>query len=327
MCGARFAPWARSEHDAVMVRAVLSWVFPLSAILAIGPLAAAPLGGLTTPGGLPFASPLTSGSLIAGLLAGAVPLVVTAALALLASRLVDRRCGYLTAACVLLWGAWRTGPLFETLQSLPAASAMVRLAIEGLLVGAFVWGMALVIEAAAPLDHRRATHADGEPLPVGSALRRTLVGFSGWAAVLGSMAGAAVVVWFIAIEPLKNQALLATLLGGVAAGAVGRLAGQAMGGEGGGDPPASSAFLGVALLAALGPMWAFVEHGSNLALAARLDLIAKLSGPMPFDWVAGACLGVPLGRSWAASSATSTQAVAAPRGGGPGRPKAVATGR
>ena len=293
-------------------RNTAAWLIPLLGLLALGPLAARLLGRLRTDAGLPFATPLISASPVTGLTAAALVLAVALALGLLAARAVDLRGAFNAAGCVLLWGAWRTGPLEETLQSSDPTTAMIRLAIEGALIGLAVWIAAALFEShARPTVH----HGVPEPKPKGSpvgfaaVVRATLTNPSGLASIAAAVAAGGAVAWFFAAEPLKNQGVFAALLAGIAAAAAGRIAGQAAGD----DPPVSATFFAVGVLACIGPASSIILHGEALDAVARLGQLRGLAGVMPFDWVAGACFGIPIGRAWVqASSAAPSK-----RGGRP----------
>jgi len=303
-----------------MVRTATAWILPLLGLLAVGPLVAQSLGRLRTDAGLPFATPLISASPVIGLAAAGLVLGVAVAFGLAAARAVDLRSAFNASGCVLLWGAWRTGPLEETLQSSDPTAAMLRLSIEGLLIGLVFWFGASAFEAYARPAH--APHAsepsNARPAGLKAVIRATLMTRSGWAAVAGSVLAGGAVAWFFAAEPLKNQGVFAALLAGIAAGAAGRIAGQAAGD----DPPVSATWFGIATLACIGPASSLLVHGDALETVARLGQIRGLAVVMPFDWVAGACFGVPIGRAWAhASQSAEPDGSARRSSGGADKPR------
>ncbi len=98
------------------------------------------------------------------------------------------------------------------------------------------------------------------------------------------------VVWMFALNDLRGQAVIATAVGGVAAGVVGRMAAPHV------QPmllPAGVVLAGTAAMWVVGMMLP-----EDVAIAwARGDL-PNLARPAPIDWAAGALLGTPLGFHW-----------------------------
>jgi hypothetical protein len=114
---------------------------------------------------------------------------------------------------------------------------------------------------------------------------------------MAALIAAALVTWLVAVEPLKGQTIAACMIAGVAAGGFSRAASP----RDGALTPVP-ALIAMALLAAAGPLSALVVTGSsNVVSAAIGHKLFALAMPMPFDWLAGAFWGVPLGLSWAES--------------------------
>jgi len=98
------------------------------------------------------------------------------------------------------------------------------------------------------------------------------------------------VVWLVAQSPLKGQVVIATPLGAMAAGLVGRLVAPTV------QPVLL--FPAVCVFGALG-QWVvgltLPDDPSALVAAGRLP---NLILPLPIDYAAGALIGIPIGISW-----------------------------
>ena len=112
------------------------------------------------------------------------------------------------------------------------------------------------------------------------------------AAIKMAACGACVlpVVWLIAQSPLKGQVVIATTVGAVAAGLVGRLVAPTV------QPVLL--FPAVCVFGALG-QWVvgmtLPDDPSALVAAGQLP---NLVLPLPIDYAAGAMIGIPIGISW-----------------------------
>jgi hypothetical protein len=114
-------------------------------------------------------------------------------------------------------------------------------------------------------------------------------------ALIAAVIGAALGAYLIAAEALKGQTVFAAIGGGVLAAAFGRLASQSV------SPVLF--LIGVVIVATLGPVTATLAHppGLGLVQAAIEGSLFRLARPLPFDWLAGGFIGVPLGLWWAGS--------------------------
>ena len=101
------------------------------------------------------------------------------------------------------------------------------------------------------------------------------------------------VVWLIAQSPMKGQVVIATTLGGVAAGLVGRLA----------SPTVQPVLLfpAVCVFGALGQWVTGLWLPSDPAALVAAGQLPAIVLPLPIDYAAGALIGVPIGISWANS--------------------------
>jgi hypothetical protein len=100
--------------------------------------------------------------------------------------------------------------------------------------------------------------------------------------------------WLVAMSPLKGQTIAAAIVAGIIGGAAGRIADYRI--------PAQSLMVAIGVLAAAGPLTAFVfKVGGSPVEAAYAGKMFTLSWIAPLDWIAGGLIGVPLGVSWAAS--------------------------
>ena len=101
------------------------------------------------------------------------------------------------------------------------------------------------------------------------------------------------VVWLIAQSPRKGQVVIATTLGGVAAGLVGRLA----------SPTVQPVLLfpAVCVFGALGQWVTGLWLPSDPAALVAAGQLPAIVLPLPIDYAAGALIGVPIGISWANS--------------------------
>ncbi|MDP7029714.1 MAG: hypothetical protein QF733_05780 [Phycisphaerales bacterium] len=98
------------------------------------------------------------------------------------------------------------------------------------------------------------------------------------------------VVWLIAVNDLRGQAVMAAVLGGMAAGIVGRMAAPHV------QPmilPAGVVLAGTAALWVTGTMLP-----EDVAVAWARGDVPNLARLTPIDWAAGALLGTPLGFGW-----------------------------
>lgn len=277
-----------------MDRGIFRHILTALAVLAIGPIAGAIAGDVRLPGGANGATALTSESPARGALLLLIALAITGATGTLAARLYGTRQGLLCAGLVGAWVAWRQGTVEGVLINARSGGPLTQLAIEGLLVGAvtvvMVW---MVMRAARSRDRAASAHNGRGASELPSALERLpAVAFSAALGATGAMLGS----YLFGVEAIKGQTVFAAFIGSVCAGAAAQFVqpeGEHNGGVGIG------AFVGIACVAALAPVWAMWSHGSLVAEAAFAGNLTRVANVGPVDWLAGALLGVPVGAAWA----------------------------
>lgn len=285
-----------------MDRGIFRHMLTALAVLAIGPIAGAIAGDVRLPGGANGATALTSESPARGALLLLIALAITGATGTLAARLYGARQGLLCAGLVGAWVAWRQGTVEGVLINARSGKPLTMLAIEGLLVGAVTVAMVwLVMGAAAARDGAEGRSSTSRRASVareggGTTERFAAIGFS---AALGA-AGATLGAYLFGVEALKGQMVFAAFIGSVCAGAAAQFVRadaehERRGGIGLG------AFVGIACVAALAPVWAMWSQGSMVAEAAFAGNLARVANVGPVDWLAGALLGVPVGAAWASA--------------------------
>lgn len=282
-----------------MRRAVLSWVLLLVTVLVAGPGAASLIGDLRgTDGGL-HTTPLTSATPAHGLAMGLAGLAAALLVGVISARLMGVKSGLTMAGLVVAWMAYRTGQPDELLRRTQDTGILVRMAIEGAIVGVVGIVMALVVMkfghgADMPGSHveKHATRGQTDNHKLG-----LLAGVAAGVVVGGVLA---VVIGF---ETLKLQALAAAIFAGVGAGVAAQLAGTAFAPTMSGRRVVLGAFLAMAVLASIGPVSAFAASGGSTGVmkTAYNGSFFGLSGLVSLDWLAGALLGTPIGLGWAGS--------------------------
>lgn len=171
----------------------------------------------------------------------------------------------------------------ESVQTVVLDGSMGLLALEGLL-----WAIVLLLMAAIVLRF-----GGDFVTPMKNDDGTTDDWAMGNAAIKMAASGACVlpVVWLIAQSPMKGQVVIATTLGAVAAGLVGRLVAPTV------QPVLL--FPAVCVFGALGQWVAGMglpQDPSALVAAGQLPNIVL---PLPIDYAAGALMGIPIGTSWA----------------------------
>jgi hypothetical protein len=164
---------------------------------------------------------------------------------------------------------------------------MYRLLVEAAITGAFIAGLAVVI------NHRCKVEFGTDAQPKGGWMKHMLSPEIGKVLLAGVLAGGAA-AWFIAISPLKGQSIPAAALAGLAAGAAGRLASH--------EARPALLVLPMVVLAFAGPLSAILMHGSNALVARRMPAACfRLPNILPLEMLAGGLIGVAWGEAWAHS--------------------------
>jgi hypothetical protein len=114
-------------------------------------------------------------------------------------------------------------------------------------------------------------------------------------AVLGAAAGLAV-AWVVAFDGLRGQALMAAVLGSIAAGAVSVLVVRSLSDE---EGSAATPYAAAVVAAVAGPLVGLVAPGpAELSSAIVGGSLPGVLMVQPLDWAAGLLLGVPIGVGW-----------------------------
>lgn len=278
-----------------MVQLILKWIVVLAALFAAGPLAASLVSPLTLADGGHAASLFTDGSFAQGLLAGVLVLALATVVGIVSGVLVSRDMGLTTAGLVIAWAAWRFSTVDRAVSRVGGQGMLTVLAIEGLAMGIAGVAVAMAIGAISRERHPRMniigtiTHEE-EP---GEQVSILVLVYSG---LLGMIVGG-FCVWIVAVEALKGQCVMAAVTGGLACGSAAQLYASTKRVRLGILAP----MLAMTILAGASPIVTSSIHGKSVvmdAMAGRLFPLGKLG---PFDWLAGALLGVPIGLAWANS--------------------------
>ncbi len=251
--------------------------------LVAGPAAGWLFASLRAPDGGLHATALTSTSPVWGLLVGLGVVLLASASGLLAAFLVGPGRGLFAMGLVLLWPAARSAEVEQLFRAVEPATALRRLAVEGLVLGlataAGAWLVVRVgernLERTWRLDRRGAID-----LAVGSLTAAVAMAF---------------VAWIVAVEGLKGQTIAAGVLAGVAAGLMGRFTG--------GAALRWLIPLAATLAAVWAPLWALRLHGAAaLQQAAYAGVLFPPARLAPLDWLCGALAGGAAGWSWASAA-------------------------
>lgn len=304
-------------HSGLMLNATFKQLPWILALFVLGPIAGHLTGQLRAPDGSHQATLLVSTTPALGILAGVVTLVFASAAGLFASRLNGCRSGLNAMGIVLVWAASQTATIDGILRRTRSDAPLVTLAIEGLVFGLFVVPLAMIVWRA---GLGKGQHGRLHPLPDGSPSLLAFVMANPWGpqglrneheslgaaivravtrpAGLGAI-GVTVVVgygvaYFVCQDALKGQAIFAAALAGIVAVPLGRLAGESLKEQ----PPIASFVLGFAILGAVGPLAARFLHAGSLIPDLYTGTLAGVSAPVTLDWVAGACIGLPIGEAW-----------------------------
>lgn len=280
-----------------MIHASLRWILGLAALLVVGPIAGWFTGRLSGPDGSDAASLLVSSSLISGVSAGLAVLVLAGFMGAFSARLLDMRAGMFNAGLVLCWAAWRLGSSDGYLLSDDASARLPLMSFEAVLFGAaglIAAGFVLASGTREP-DEPGFDETVG-PMPKGTAANALAIAGGTHtlaAAAVGALVALAVAA-LITRTGAPGQLLAGAIIGCVAAGAFGRLAGAATGG----DAPMGTFVASAVLAAALGPVLELVFSGGNMDAAIADGGALGVGRITLLHWLAGAMLGVPWGVRW-----------------------------
>lgn len=272
-------------------------MLPVLALFLVGPVITLPLAGLRGIDAGHDVSLLVGSSPALGVILGLALLAATTVYGLLSARFVDARTGTLSAGFVLAWGAWRTGNMEWLFRLEPSAGTLIRLSVEAGMVGVGAMLIALLI-ASSGRPRSETPHADLPGPHLGSL--RQLVQPQVLAGVAAGALAGLVIAHLVAFNPLRGQALVASVFASIAAGAVARLVIRAAANR---EAPSASPYAAVLLAGMAGPLIGFIKPGAAHLEDAALQ--GTLLGPLlvqPLDWAAGMLIGTPIGLAWAGAA-------------------------
>lgn len=261
-----------------------SFVAPVGVVLAAGAFALG-VPAWTSLRGVPGPTLLDAERPALAAAVAVVALVASAAVGIAVARVVNAVVGTFVVGCGLAMLAMRSGAVadFALGGSSPAAAA-VESAVWAILVAAASWAL---YRFGGRLPDFPLTHEDEIDLPAGPAARR------GWFGALAALP----VAWMAAATDTKGQAIGAAILGGMAAGAVGRVL----------APRTQPVYLAAATMAAfaLAHVYLAFSAGSTDLAAAFVDgSLPRLFRIMPIDAAVGALVGTSMGFGAARGFAT-----------------------
>lgn len=266
---------------------VVNWTVSAVALLAVGPLAGAAAGAVRSPQGAADTTALTSAAPVTGLVMAAVGLVLAGLLAVVAKPIAGVRIALASAGMVLLWSARRFGRPEAIIRESATNGTMLKLALEGALVGLAALAIAWVVTRGKPDLTSKPGHPErgtsGHPPDMKAIGLGTLV----------MIAVGGLVAMIVARSGLYGQDIAATVAAGVAGAAAARTVAH--------QTPTWALMAGGVVLAFVGPIVASGMAGGALREALYVGGIFPLAYLAPFDWAAGLLIGVPMGEAWASS--------------------------
>jgi len=290
-------PQGTVKHDDLaiirpMLKAVLYWIVMALAALVIGPAAGALVGNLRAADGAGHVTPLTSVGPVVGMGAGLAALALAVLTSLACARFLGIRAAMTVAGIIAAWTAIRTAMPDDLVIRAQGTGVLVPLAVEGLIFG-------ILAAVGAGLLLRAGEHGQKDVSPLLGPEGLKAIGIGALVAVpIGG-----VIVYVVAFETLKLQTVFSASFAGIGAGAVAALACSAVSPDRSAARATIGAFLGMAILATIGPVSALAINSAPGALlrSAYGGTYFPLAAPLAFDWIAGAFLGVPVGIGWAGS--------------------------
>lgn len=302
--GSSIAQVVPTGSTGVNIHAVLRWIYVLGCLFAIGPGVLRVVARIHDAHGGHAATLLTDGP--AGYVALGTVLIACLVVGVIGARFFTLGVGAMGAGVVAAWGAWGCATIDTIVRATSNASVFKPLAIEGLICGVAGAAMVLLFERIAAGAQPVGTGDQMAARAGGKKSKRALGGVVvvDRSASAGPVLGAALVAgaiaaglgtWMVATSVLKGQVVAAAIASGIAAGMASVYASQSTKGVVSGLVPA----LGVALVAAVGPIAALLFDDKNLVHAAIDGSLTSLGRPIGLDWLAGILCGVPLGMSWA----------------------------
>lgn len=296
----------------------LPWML---ALFVLGPIAGHLVGSLRAPDGSTQATLLVTTAPASGVVAGAVVLAFALAVGVFGSKVNGCRSGLNAAGIVLAWSAAQTATIDALIRRAQGPAPLMALAVEGLAFGVLAVPVVAIVWRA---GLGRGQHAEAHPLPLdgegraqrvrefvgasargarglrpeheslGAALIRATTRPAGLGAVGVTIAAGILVSYLVCQDTLKGQAIFAAALAGVLAVPAGRLAGETLKEQ----PPMAAFALGFALLGLVGPLAARFMHTGSIVADTYAGGLIGVACPVTLDWLAGACIGLPIGEAW-----------------------------
>ena len=262
------------------------WALPTLAALLVGPLVAWSVAGLRSVSGGAETSLLVGESPISGVFAMVLIAISVILFAAAGGRVLGAKGALNAAGIVAAWAAVRTGDM-DRVYAEAGGGAIWSLLIEALLL-AGIGVIALV--AASPAPAKLITE-----------MRSLMKSQDALVEAGATGAGALLASYVIAFDALAGQGLMAGVLGAAVGAAVGRLLTQRKGVD---PTPLAVPAVGVLAAGIVAPLIGLVMPGiGNLDAAARAGEVTGPVAVQPLGWLAGAMLGVAIGREWAGSAA------------------------
>ncbi len=292
----------------------LPWML---ALFVLGPIAGHLTGSLRAADGSGDATVLVGVAPAGGIIAGVVTLALAGLVGVFASRVNGSRSGLNNAGIVIAWAASQTATMDSLLRHAGSGQPLTMLGIEGAIFCLLLAPIAAVIWQA---GLGRGLHGAFHPLPDGSptlakfltggarqrgglrpahqslsaTLLRSLLRTSSVGAIAATVAAGAVVTYLVCQDALKGQAIFGAALTGIVAVPLGRLAGESLDEQ----PPLAAFVVGYAVLALAGPLAAKFFQGASLIPDVYGGKLLGVAVPVTLDWLAGACIGLPIGEAW-----------------------------
>ncbi|VAX39106.1 hypothetical protein MNBD_PLANCTO03-1284 [hydrothermal vent metagenome] len=300
-----------------MLNAILKQLPWMLALFVLGPIAAMLTGALRAVDGSGNATLLLGIAPAKGILAGLVTLGFAGGVGVFASRLNGSRSGLNAAGIVLAWAASQTATIDAILRRADSAAPLTILAVEGLVFGLLAVPVAAIIWQA---GLGRGLHGSLHPLPDGSpslgayltapptnakglrpehesltaTLLRAFIRPAGLGAIGVTVVVGFVISYLVCQDTLKGQAIFAAALTGIVAVPVGRMVGETLKEQ----PPLAAFVAGFAVLGLVGPLAAKFMQGSEIIATLYQGDLLGVAAPVSLDWIAGACIGLPIGEAW-----------------------------
>lgn len=254
----------------------------LAGMIVAGGLCVLAVPFLVAPSGSVGPTVLQAQSALAGAAVTLLCFAAATAIAAGVGRLVNAAVGLFVLGAGLWALRWRLG----TAQDLAFGSgSLFMAAVETALWGMLVLAATLVVfQVSGPLSDIHP--ADEVPREGAVAGRLGVRGLAAGILVLPA-------VWIVARSPLKGQALMAVVLGGLVVGLVGRLLAP--------NAQPRLLFAVPCFFGALGQLAAALTVRGPLPDVFVTSGLPALCRPMPIDYAAGSLMGVAMGLGWAKS--------------------------